>query len=100
MSKVQQMLSSDEIDAAQIGKLWMEAIVDKLDLKGKPGSEITCQTVADSNITTLWHKNQPVAIAIRQRNDWNWTALTMVEVEPMKIDCSDLALSATQEKSS
>jgi hypothetical protein len=84
MSKVQQMMAMDEIEVASIGQMWMEAIVNKLGLKGKPGSEITCQNVTDSNITTLWHKNQPVAIAIRQRNDWNWCVLTLVEVEPMK----------------
>ena len=91
MSKVQQMLSVDEIDAAQIGKMWMEAIVEKLGLKGRPGSQITCQNISDTNITTLWHKNQPVAIAIRQRNDWNWTALTTVEVEPMKAELYPLS---------
>lgn len=80
------MLSMDEIDAAKIGSLWIEAIVEKRGLKGKPGSEITCQTIDDTNVTTLWHKNQPIAIAVRQRNDWNWTVLTTVEVNPTAVD--------------
>lgn len=75
-------MSMDEIDCANAGQAWMEEVVTKLGLKGKPGSEITCQTIGDTNVTTLWHKNQPVAIAIRQRNDWNWTVMTTVEIVP------------------
>lgn len=86
MSKAQQLLTMDEIDAGRIGEMWFEAVVDKHGLKGKPGSEITIERVNDTNIKTLWHKNQPIAIMIRQRNDWNYTVMTMVEIEPMKAE--------------
>lgn len=86
MSKVQQLLTMDEIEAGNIEQMWLDAVATKLDLKGKPGSEVTQDRLLDANVTTLWYKNQPVAIAVRQRNDWNWTALTMAEVEPMKAE--------------
>lgn len=86
MGQSQQLITMDEIEAGQVEQLWLEAIVTKLDLKGKPGSEITQDRLKDTNVTTLWHKNQPVAIAVRQRSDWNYTVLTMVEVAPMVAD--------------
>lgn len=85
MSKVQQMLTMDEIEAGNIGQMWMEAVVKKHGLDGKPGSEIKLERVRDTNVTTLWHKNQPIAIMIRQRNDWNYTVMTLIEVTPMKV---------------
>lgn len=84
MSKVQQLLTMDEIEAGNIEQMWLDAVASKLDLKGKPGSEVTQDRLQDTNVTTLWYKNQPVAVAVRQRNDWNWTALTMAEIEPIK----------------
>ncbi|WP_083991858.1 hypothetical protein [Bradyrhizobium embrapense] len=86
MTNPQQMITMDELEAGKIEQMWLEAVVEKLGLKGKPGSEITQERVKDTNVTTLWHKNQPIAIAVRQRNDWNWTALTMVEIQPMKAE--------------
>ena len=86
MSKVQQLLTMDEIEAGNIEEMWLDAVAAKLDLKGKPGSEVTQDRLQDTNVTTLWYKNQPVAVAVRQRNDWNWTALTMAEIEPMKAE--------------
>ncbi|MEH2667909.1 hypothetical protein DXU07_45350 [Bradyrhizobium elkanii] len=91
MSNPQQLITMDELEAGNIEQMWLEAVVTKLDLKGKPGSEITQERVKDTNVTTLWHKNQPVAISVRQRNDWNWTALTMVEIPPMKTELAGAA---------
>lgn len=87
MSNTQQLLTMDEIAGAEVGQMWLEAIVAKLGLKPRqPNTEITVESVRDTTITTLWVKQQPVAIVIRQRNDWNWTATTMVEITPMKAE--------------
>lgn len=86
MPKAQQLLTNDPINAGQIEQMWLEAIVSKLDLKGAP--EIRRDRLNDTNVTTLWHRNQPVAIAVRQRNDLNWICLTMTEFEPMVADLS------------
>ncbi|MGY3581379.1 hypothetical protein ACVIGB_000552 [Bradyrhizobium sp. USDA 4341] len=88
MSNTQQLITTDEIEAGKIEQMWLDAIVKKLDLRGKPGWEISQDRLKETNVTTLWHKGQPVAIAVRQRNGCNWTALTLVEVEPMKANLS------------
>lgn len=88
---VQQLLTMDEREGADIGQMWMEAVVKELGLDdGRPGSEITCKNIDDTNVTTLWVKNQPVAIIIRQRNDWNWTATTLVRTKPI-LDASAIS---------
>lgn len=73
----------DELEGAEIGQAWLEAIIDKLGIRGRPGAEVKVERVKDTNVTTLWFKHQPVAVMVRQRNDHNWTCTTMIDVEPL-----------------
>lgn len=73
--KVQQLITMDEIDAARIGRMWLEAIIERMGIQGMPGYEIT----EEKGVLALWHQNRPIALAVRLRNEHNWTALTLVE---------------------
>jgi hypothetical protein len=88
MSKAQQLLTMDEIDAGRIEQEWLQAVGRKYKNLGRPDCEVTQERMRDTCVTTIWLKNQPVAVAVRQRNDWNYTVLTMTEIEPMKVDLS------------
>ncbi len=81
MPKVQQLITQDESTAGGIEQLWLEAVCKDF---GKPEclpAEVTQDcTEHDTNVTTVWSKNRVVALAIRQRDQANYTVLTLVQI--------------------
>lgn len=79
MSKVQQLITMDEINAAEIEWLWIDSIVKEVRPEQQPGEITSVQADNDTNVTTIWLQGHPAAIAIRQRNDMNFTVLTLID---------------------
>lgn len=80
MSKVQQLISMDEADCASIGQLWLDALAKEVDPTQLPG-EIKVEHAGDTSVTTMWLRNRPRAIMIRQRCQFNCCVMTLIEVD-------------------
>jgi hypothetical protein len=83
MSKVQQLITQDEITAGGIEQGWLDAICKKIVPEQLP-AEITSERMerdGDTHVTTIWSKGRVVGLAIRQRDMANYTVLTLVEIE-------------------
>jgi hypothetical protein len=92
MAKVQQLITLDELTAGNVEQGWLEAVVQERGIvPERLPAEITSERTADgdTSVTTLWSQNRPIAIAIRQRDEMNYTVLTLVE--------TDATLPATEE---
>jgi hypothetical protein len=81
MSKAQQSITMDEVNAAEIEQLWVDSLVRETRPEQYPGEITSVRTDNDTNVTTIWLQGRPVAIAIRQRNAANYTVLTTVEID-------------------
>ena len=75
------MRSMDELQVAQIGRAFIEAVIEERGLKNRPGSEIKIARHGDTCVTTLWHENLPIAHAICERDAFNHAVLTTVLTE-------------------
>lgn len=82
ISKVQQLISMDEINAGEIEQLWLDAVIKSQGIvPERLPAEITSEkTSGENNVTTVWSQNRPVAIAVRQRDVFNYTVLTLIEI--------------------
>ena len=86
MSKVQQIITQDEITAGGIEQNWLDVICKQIVPEQLP-AEITSERMerdGDTHVTTVWSKGHVVALAIRQRDQANYTVLTLVEIDAQK----------------
>lgn len=76
------MITQDELTASNVEHGWIETLAAVIVPERLP-SEVTAERTADgeTSITTVWSKQRPVAIAIRQRDEMNYTVLTLVEID-------------------
>lgn len=81
--KAQQLITMDEVHAGQIEEGWIKAVIEEQKIvPERLPAEITSERVNDTNVTTIWCENRPIAYAIRQRTEFNCTVLTTVCLDP------------------
>lgn len=81
--KAQQVIMQDELDAAGIEQAWLAEIAKRVKPQSFPSEIKTERTDRETQVTTLWCRGQAVGIAVRQRDGFNFTVLTLVEFPHM-----------------
>ncbi len=81
MPRVQQLVTQDESTAGGVEQRWLQDICDDFGRPERLPAEITQdRTERDTNVTTVWSKGRVVALAVRQRDQANYTVLTLIQV--------------------
>lgn len=69
----------DAIDAGTEINAWVERLAERLPAEGERQLEYHSFDRADGGVVAVWHDNQPVGIAVKLRDAFNWTVLTLWE---------------------